>query len=151
MKILFISPRFRPEIGGVEKHVYLVSSALIARGHDVEVITSTTRHDLKSYQQEDNLAVHRFYLMKGTNLLNTFMNLPKMWFRFLRNSQLIVGNDVIHLHDYETFLWMLPFILFLRKKTFITFHGFEGYPILMYSKIVRKIAEKTVKGSICIG
>lgn len=152
MKILFVTPKFQPEIGGVEKHTYCVARELANYGNNMEIVTSTQRIDLKLDQRENKMHVYRLLLAnKGNNRLNIVVSLARMWFYLLKKFRLFVGNDIIHLHDYQTFLWVFPFISLLRKPIFITFHGFEDYPIPASARIIRKIAEKTVNGSICVG
>ena len=42
MKIILVSPRFYPAIGGLERHVYSLSRELARRGHEVKVYTTTS-------------------------------------------------------------------------------------------------------------
>lgn len=42
MKIVCVSPRYAPVIGGAELHLKELSEGLVARGHDVTIITSNT-------------------------------------------------------------------------------------------------------------
>ena len=153
MKILFIAPRFSPELGGVEKHVDRVAEKLSEYGNEVTIITSTNRNDLKSFEKSNGVNIYRNYLAGSSNQSRVFLylRLAKMMFFLLKNLTLVKSHDVIHLHDPVTFLWIVPFIPFLRKRMFITFHGFEGYPVPKSSKIIRKIAEKYTSGNICVG
>jgi glycosyltransferase involved in cell wall biosynthesis len=42
--------------------------------------------------------------------------------------------------------WMLP-----RRPAFLTFHGYEGYPIPLEARLLRRIAGRAALGSICMG
>jgi glycosyltransferase involved in cell wall biosynthesis len=74
-----------------------------------------------------------------------------MFLFLLKNFKKLSNQDVIHLHDTWTFMWLLPIIPLLKKPIFMSFCGYEGYPIRMFYKLQRKFAEKVVKGNICIG
>ncbi len=59
MRVLQISPWFHPHMGGVESHVYSISSELVRRGHEVEVITSRHRRDIPEQETMDGFKVTR--------------------------------------------------------------------------------------------
>lgn len=162
MKILFLTRRFYPEIGGVEKHVLEISKILVSQGHDVSVISEnyhsddqSDKHDIGSLQPVksvrspffvyNKIKVYRFNF-GSDNFLKKF----KIWAILLRNYRLMRDSDVVHCHD--VFFWYLPFrFLFPGKKVFTTFHGYEGYPIKKKAKVVRKISEILSRGTICVG
>jgi len=54
MKILFLTRRFWPEIGGVEKHVLEVGKQLVKLGHEVEVVAEENK--ILKQVQDDNQA-----------------------------------------------------------------------------------------------
>ena len=149
MTILFFSRLFYPHIGGVEKHVLELSKILIKKGHKVIVITES----FANYAIEKNVINFKF---KGINIY-TINNGEEDWFKKFRVwknlwqlKNLINKADVIHCHD--VFFWYLPFrFLFRRKPVFVTFHGYESFPIKKRAIFVRKISEKLSFGNICIG
>lgn len=153
MKILFIVPRFHPELGGVEKHVYCVAEKLTKSGNEITIMTSTDRDDLKSNERINGIEIYRNNLpnLDKHSRISVFLRLGKMMLFLLRHFTLIKSHDVIHLHDPVAFLWVIPIIPFLGKRIFITFHGFEGYPVQQINKIIRKMAEKFTRGNICVG
>jgi glycosyltransferase involved in cell wall biosynthesis len=156
MRIVFVSPRFSPEIGGVEKHVEFVSKELVKRNHDLTIITSTSNKDLMPFEVMHGVAVYRIFLHTFYwDRLNFWANLIGSWLLFIKMLPVLVKCDVLHLHDEKSFEWLYPFILFLKvlfgSKIFITFHGFEGYPVSRISKIIRRSAEKITNGNICVG
>src|SRR3989344_359384 len=141
MKILFLTRGFYPGIGGVEKHVEEVSKILIKKGHDLTVVT-------KSYGDEGlykGIKIKRIKKMQD-NWFEKFY----VWIWFWKNKQLIKNADIVHAHD--VFYWYLPFrFMFPRKKVFITFHGYESYPVRKRAIIVRRISELLSNGNICVG
>jgi len=145
MNVLFFSNYFYPHIGGVEKHVLEVSKELIQNGHTVTVVTQRFDKKLPKLEKYKNIAVHRISAGK----LNWFQKF-RIWRELFRNMSIIRNADIVHCHD--VFFWYLPFrLLFLWKKVFVTFHGYESFPVSFKSVVVRKIAEILANGNICIG
>jgi glycosyltransferase involved in cell wall biosynthesis len=152
MRLLFLTPRFKPDLGGVEKHTYKIAQELIKRGNYVSILTNTQEQTSEKFGQMEKINICRLSIEKKYNpKVNALINLLKTWIFLLKNFHIILEHDVIHLHDYQTFLWVSPFLLYLKKPLYITFHGFEGYPVSWLSKILRKIAEENVKDNICVG
>ncbi len=138
MNILFLTRLYYPHIGGVEKHVRGLSKILVSRGHKIKLIT--TKHDkkLKDFEVLDDVEVYRMPVMDkwGT------------WKWMAGHHHLIKWADIVHAHD--VYYWYVPF--FWMKKSFVTFHGWEGiYPIPWKNIFVRKISEKLASGNICVG
>lgn len=140
MNILFLSRRFYPEIGGVEKHVQKTSELLIKKGHKVTVIT-------ESSGKEDNYKGIKILRIKsGESWLKKFQIWKWMW----KNRQIIKDSDIIHAHD--VYYWYFPFrFIYPQKKSFVTFHGYETYPIRKRAIIMRKMSEKLSNGNIIVG
>jgi len=141
MNILFLSRRFYPDIGGVEKHVFEISKILIEKGNNVTVLT-------ESEGKEMNLAGMK--IIRLPKIEDSWFKKFKIWIWFIKNIEIIKSAEVVHAHD--VFYWYLPFkFMFLSKKCFITFHGYENYPIKKRAIIVRKISEKLSDGNIIVG
>lgn len=165
-KVLFLSPRFYPEIGGVEKHVLEISKELVKKGFEVSVITElNSNYQSKSssdkgmqgvkqpsisgkseVEEIEGIDVYRLSFGKSGKLKKF-----RIWKTIWENRQLIRNVDVIHCHD--VFVWYLPFrFLYPRKKVFTTFHGWEGIcPPKRSAKLIRKLSEKLSAGNICVG
>lgn len=146
MKILFFSRLFYPHIGGVEKHVEEISKRLLKRGHEVTVLTEKFDKSL-----QDNEIINGIKVIRIDVGRNDWFKKFHIWKEIWINMKLIQDADIIHTHD--VFFWFLPFrFLFLKKKVFVTFHGYEGNNIPnLKSKIMHKIAEKLSNGNICVG
>ncbi len=54
MKILFLARRFYPQIGGVEKHVYEITKILVAKGHEVVIVTADFKGPSKLVKANPN-------------------------------------------------------------------------------------------------
>ena len=66
MKIVMHCVYFPPEVGGLESHVHYLCRGLVDRGHDVTVITSLSRPDLRTHEVIDGIDVHRTPLPRRT-------------------------------------------------------------------------------------
>ncbi len=141
MTILFLARRFYPDIGGVEKHVLEIGKIFVENGHSVTVITQSGGKET----QIKGIKVVR--IEKAPN--NSFEKLH-IWKWFWKNRNLIKEADIVHAHD--VYFWYFPFrLLYLFKKSFVTFHGYESYPISKRAILVRKFSEKLSNGNIIVG
>jgi glycosyltransferase involved in cell wall biosynthesis len=145
MKVLFFARLFSPHIGGVEKHVAEISKILIKKGHEITLITEQYSQDLKLQENIDGIKVFRI-----PNIKEGKMKKFQIWKWLFTNYKLIEDADIVHCHD--VFFWYLPFrFIFLFKKVFITFHGYEDYPLKSGSILMHRLSEKLSMGNICIG
>lgn len=143
MKIIMFCDSFYPQIGGVEKHVYNLAKELVMENNDVTVIAKTKQNDLKFNIEGINVEKITYYNKK---------QLMKVWKRLFSKFQQFKEADIIHFHDFYTLMfWFLPLSIFFRKKIYITFHGYESFPIKKRYIIYRKICSKIAKKSIIIG
>ncbi len=173
MKILFLTRRFYPDVGGVEKHIYKISERLIAKGHQVVVVSEkalrTTQAGNLNYHSglsSDSEAIISKRPVKsirfdtfdskkiGSISLKTEKNEKtkkfKIWSQLWDIKGLIQEADVVHCHD--VFYWYLPFrFIFPFKKVFTTFHGYETYPLPKKNIILHKLWEKLSNGNIVVG
>lgn len=145
MNILFFSRLFYPHIGGVEKHVFEIGKILIKKGHKIIVVTEQNSPELKLFEIFEGIKIFRIPKLKE-NKVKKF----KIWRWLWVNRKLIANADIVHCHD--VFFWYLPFrFLYLTKRIFTTFHGYENYPLKPKDILMHKISEKLSKGNICIG
>jgi len=145
MKVLFLTRLYDPHVGGVEKHIKKISLILQKRGYEINIVTTKHKDNLKEKEIIDGIEIIRFRQsdQKYVGLINT-------WSWFMKNYSLLKDAEIIHCHD--VYIWILPFkILFPRKNIYVTFHGYESYPIKAKNIIIRKITEIFTNGNICIG
>jgi glycosyltransferase involved in cell wall biosynthesis len=140
MKILFLSRLYLPHVGGVEKHVQQISRILSAR-HEIKIITEKHDPGLKDIEKIEGIEVHR--MPQGGK--------KEIWKWMKKHKHLLDWADVIHVHD--VYFWILPYRLRnWSKKTFITFHGYEGSEAPKIKQIIwHKIGEWLTRGNLCIG
>lgn len=144
-KILFLTRLYHPHIGGVEKHVYEMSKVLRRRGFQITLITERFDEKLLLEEVVEGVRVLRIPVSKN-NKLKKFL----IWKWMLFHLNLLFSHKIIHVHD--VFYWLFPFrILIPFKKIYITFHGYEDFPIKKGWIHQRKIAEMLTNGNICVG
>ena len=143
---MMLSRLFLPHVGGVERHIDSISKELAERGFDIILITEKHDFGLKPIEKIGPVKILRFNSPKVK-----YLGLLIIWFQLFRlYYEEIKKADIVHIHD--VFIWYLPFrLLFPRKPVYITFHGYESYPIGKVAILQRKIAEKLTRGNICIG
>ncbi len=143
MKIVFITPKYIPSIGGVETHVQKVSNQLVARGHQVIVVTSQTQIDQPLAENIDSIKVLRIPMEFHKQKIET-------WRWIIQNGKIFVEANVVHAHD--VVWWLMPLIPMIRKKLFATFHGWEGqWPIRWHRLLLAKLSKKTIHIGAWIG
>ena len=141
MKILFLSRRYYPDRGGIEKHIDEISKILIKQGHEILIVT-----------QSKGTSKNRY----GAQIVRIPQNPKKsseklhVWKWFWKNRSILQNADIIHAHDVYWWYWPYRFLL-LNKKSFVTFHGYETYPIKRGAIVSRKISEILASGSIIVG
>ena len=157
MNVLFLSRRFYPEIGGVEKHTLEIGKRLVEKGHSVTVIAekpqithSLDKHSSSSSAKDTGSVAGIDYVKIDAGKDNWFKKF-RIWKELWRHRELIKNSDIVHCHD--VFFWYLPFrFIFPTKKVFTTFHGYEGNKIPGKKAIfMHKMAERLSRGNICVG
>jgi len=144
MRIIFLTRRLYPDIGGVEKHVLEISKRLADKGFIITIITESQVGDEKELVYK-NIEVIRIQPGNDTRFKKF-----RIWWILWRYRTLFQKADVIHAHD--VFFWYLPFrFLFFKKPVYTTFHGYESVPIRKGAIRMRKLSERLSWGNICIG
>ena len=116
MKILLINVVYLPTVGGVEILMHNLGKGLIARGHDVEVMTSNTLNlkpaKLKKREYIDGVMVKRANAYKLPHLSYPLFT-PEM-FTTIFNSH----SDLIHVFSYDpAFITIGSYITTKMKRT----------------------------------
>jgi glycosyltransferase involved in cell wall biosynthesis len=151
MTIIFLCRLFSPHIGGVEKHVWEIGTRLSQEGHRLIVITESSSEVYPNggnpslFETIDGIEVYRIPVGEDEKAKKW-----KIWWWMWQQRGLVKKADLIHCHD--VFYWYMPLrFLYPFKKIYMTFHGYESYPLKHSAIWMRKIAEKLTKGNICIG
>lgn len=141
MKILFLVRRYYPDIGGVEKHVFEISKIFANKGHKVTIITQS---------QGEASEIYGIRIVRIPPVAKGSSEKLHIWKWMFKNWRIIKDSNIVHIHD--VYFWYFPSrIMFLSKKSFITFHGYESYPIKLRWIVIRKISELLADGNIIVG
>lgn len=95
MNILMHSVYFPPEVGGLESHVFHLCRGLVARGHQVGVVTSMSMPGLPPTETMDGVRVWRTVLPARNTVgwgLHAFGSMPRF-------GALARGADILHAQD----------------------------------------------------
>ena len=146
MKILFLTRLFWSHVGGIEKHIDEISKILVKRGHLVSVMTTRHNAELRTHEP-----VHGYNIIRFDQPNIKYLGLIYTWFWIVKNINLFIKSDIVHIHD--VFIWYWPLrVLLPFKKVFITYHGQWGkYPIPYVDILQKKIGRYFSNGVISIG
>jgi len=117
LRILMVSARFSPYMGGTETHVNEVGKRMAAAGHDVTILTTDPSRKLPRYEERDGMKIRRvsafpadrdYYLAPGLYPIITQGN----W-------------DIVHLQGYHTLVAPLTMLAALVSKIpyVVSFHS----------------------------
>jgi glycosyltransferase involved in cell wall biosynthesis len=105
MKIIQVTQRFFPAIGGVETHVYNITKNLVARGHEVTVYTSDLLKDnppirllCNENDKIDEIRIRRFKAFRLLPEIEASTVMPSMMKSLLKERA-----DILHAHGYYYF------------------------------------------------
>jgi glycosyltransferase involved in cell wall biosynthesis len=95
VRVGFVTARYPPDVGGVEKHVERLARHVVERGHEAEVLTQAADLDRTATDELDGVTVRRFpVLVRSADYAFS----PSL-VRFLHaNSRRF---DVVHAHNYH--------------------------------------------------
>jgi glycosyltransferase involved in cell wall biosynthesis len=94
MRLALVTPRYLPDIGGIEVHVDNVARRLAAAGHQVEVLTQAAPN-LPRLARADDVVIRRFPIIIGGE---AYPFAPSLWSYVLRYAR---QYDVVHMHGYH--------------------------------------------------
>ena len=115
--ILFVIPRFYPEMGGIETHVYEVARQLVRIGHAVTVLATDRCGNLLAEDVIEGIHVQR---------VRVWPNIGDYYFAPALLKHISVADcDIIHVQSYHTFVAPLAMAAAIRRGVpfVITFHS----------------------------
>jgi len=150
MKVVFLTRRYWPAVGGVERHVQFLSQALLQQLPSIELQVITEQHDPSLPEKEIHQGVEILRLPLRPDTANP--DIKKSVWGWMRQHKMLLQNvDIIHVHD--VFFWLQPFLLSLHKpRIYTTFHGYEPPgPPTWKQRLMHQLAELQSERNICIG
>ena len=117
LRVLMVTPRYFPFMGGVENHVYQVARRLALLGVNVMVLTTDPSGELPSDEVSEGVRIRR---VKAWPAHKDYYFAPDIY-------RLICGGDwdIIHLQSYHTLVAPLAMVAARRRQIpyVVTFHG----------------------------
>src|SRR4051794_38338761 len=117
MHVLMVTPRYLPDMGGIEMHVYQVGRRLAAAGYRIEILT-TDRSGIRPAEETlDGMLIRRVRAWPAEK--------DYYWAPAIRREAMASPADVVHIQGYHTFVAPLGMSGAIRaKKPFVvTFHS----------------------------
>lgn len=116
-KVLYVTPRYFPFMGGVESHVYEVARRMARDGAEVTVLTTDPRGDLLREEVIEGVKIRRVRAMPANR---DYYFAPELYKIISRGTW-----DVIHIQSYHTLIAPLAMLAAARAKIpyVVTFHS----------------------------
>ncbi len=128
MRILQVSPKYFPFIGGVEEHVRNISERL-AREHEVTVFATDATGKLPKEEEINGVLVRRFRCFSPGDAYHLS---PGMW-NELRKSEF----DIVHGHSYHTL--PLYFSKYAKRAKYVITPHYERYGGTRFRSLLLKL------------
>jgi glycosyltransferase involved in cell wall biosynthesis len=117
LRVLMVTPRYPPDVGGVERHVQEVSRRLVEMGCRVTVLSTDQRGELIGVRDEDGVEVRR---LRAFGAAAGLYFAPRLWQEMGRQNW-----DVVHVQSYHTAFAPTAMARAIQSRTpfVLTFHG----------------------------
>ncbi|MFB0543332.1 MAG: glycosyltransferase family 4 protein [Candidatus Bathyarchaeia archaeon] len=149
MKIVYVTPRYRPYHGGIEEAVGEVSERLSARGHKVLVLTTDPSGLLSAREVLNGVEVRRLRSLAPSDSYY----LPVGLFEAVRRSE----ADVIHAHSFHALPSLIAAIARGNRRFIISphYHGhahssFREGIFHIYKKTALRAVVETSEKILCV-
>lgn len=148
MKIGLVTPYIYPLPGGVNAHVHDLYEHLVARGHDVRIISSI--HGPQRQSEGDVIRLGYGFSVPANGSVGTLTFSPT-YARQIRETLDRERFDVLHFH--EPFVPFLSLVLLRESKSInvATFHAYAGWsPALEFGKRMLGRFARRLHGRIAV-
>jgi glycosyltransferase involved in cell wall biosynthesis len=121
VRVLVVTPRFPPDLGGVERHVWEVSRRAAQRGCDVTVLCTDRTGERVGCEIVDGVRVER---VRAWPRRHDLYLAPGLW-RAMSREMARAPFDVVHVQSYHTLVAPLAMAWARRRRVpfVLTFHG----------------------------
>ena len=154
MKILFVSPYFPPEMGGVESYVFNIAWEL-KQTHNIEVVVVTSNTNGNEQICEDYLGIKVYRLPILIRISNTPIN--PLWYFSIKGIIQEEKPDIINSHQPVPFIGdiaaavsgKIPFVLSYHSGTMKKDKLLSDIVIYFYEKLILPHTIKRATRIIC--
>jgi len=117
MRILMVSARYFPFMGGIETHLHEVGTRLAASGHSVTILTTDPRGEWPADEMVSGMRVIR--VRAWPERLDLYFA-PDVYHRLARGEW-----DIVHVQGYHTFVAPMAMLAAIRNDVgfVVTFHS----------------------------
>ena len=117
LRILMVTARYLPSIGGTERHTFEVSTRLAAQGHDVTVLTTDLDETLPPLERSEGVQILR---VRAYPKDRDYFFAPGM-FGIISGG----GWDIVHCQGYHTLVAPVTMLaaLWARRPYVVSFHS----------------------------
>jgi glycogen synthase len=117
LRVLLVTPRFFPLMGGVENHVYQVARRLARAGVEATILTTDPLGQWPAMEQIEGIWILR---VKSYPAVQDFYFAPEIY-RVITNGRW----DIVHVQSYHTLVAPIAMLAALRANIpyVVTFHG----------------------------
>jgi glycosyltransferase involved in cell wall biosynthesis len=119
MRIIHVTPRYFPNIGGVETFAKELCEGLFSKGFDISIYTLDQGNGLSSQQYVNGILVKRYRPLVGDPAFIP----PPSFLRDLRNEV----PAIIHVHNLQTLLPLFVSLVKRKNHYFILQPHYHGY------------------------
>jgi glycosyltransferase involved in cell wall biosynthesis len=126
LKILYLYKDYYPVLGGIENYTRQLAEAMLARGHEVEVLVTNTA---RTTRQEQVAGVPVLKTGRWVNISSAPLS-PRLGLEYLRRLYGAGRPDIVHLqfpYPPGELVWLLgsylPSFGRLRPRTVLTYHS----------------------------
>jgi glycogen synthase len=119
LRVLMVTPRYPPYVGGVEQHVFEVARRLVSSGCRVSVLTTDLTGEMPEVEEAGGVSVRR---VRAWPRRGDYYFAPGIY------RAIVTGRsdwDVVHVQSYHTFVAPLAMLAARRVGLpyILTFHG----------------------------
>jgi len=117
LRVLMVTPRYLPEMGGVENHVYQVAGRLARAGVQVSVLTTDREAKLPPCERVNEVLIRR---VRAWPARRDYYFAPEIY-QYIQQHQW----DLIHIQSYHTLVAPLAMLAARQARVpyVVTFHG----------------------------
>jgi glycosyltransferase involved in cell wall biosynthesis len=117
LRITMVSARYYPYLGGIETHIHEVGKRMVARGHQVTVLTTDPSGDLPKYAVDNGIDIVR---VKAYPKTRDYYLSPNLYKKIIQAE-----CDIIHFQGYQNFVPPIGMLAAIRKEFpfVLTFHS----------------------------
>src|SRR5262245_54425674 len=116
LRVLMVTPRYFPYMGGVENHVYEVARRLARDGIDITILTADPSGKLPATEQAEGVSICR---VRAWPAERDYYFAPDIYRMIIKGAW-----DLVHVQSYHTLVAPLAMFAALRARIpyVVTFH-----------------------------